>query len=464
MHAAAAIAEIVHGTRHHPQDETILRVVHDSRDVRPGDLFVALPGERTDGHRFLDDAFSSGAVAAMVSRTDTARINAVNLICVPDVPRALIDWARACRNHSDAVFVGITGTNGKTTTRRLLEHLLSEHCETYTAPRNFNTEIGLPLALINMPRASRIGLFELGIDHVGDMRTLTSILRPSIGLVTGVGPGHLDHLGDVETVANEKWDLVRDLPRDGWCVVNADPEALRIRFPEAPCELLSVGREHGDIRVRVLESVPRLLLELHPSVDPTEARRASPRKSAGLPGLPGLSLESPLLGGHHALNVSLAALAARHLGVTTEDIVERCATFVPPAHRLQDRPADFGTVLDDAYNANPPSTAAALRVLTAYGEDQAQRIFVFGEMLGLGDTSETHHVRILALARNLGIDRIIPIGHMASQACGVSETADAVDTIRAALAKDRPNIVLIKGSRALGLEHLIEELCQDSAA
>ena len=442
MISSGALGRLLDARVLRPSDASIRGASHDSRAVRPGDLFVAIRGERTDGHRYLAEAFDVGAAAALISQTDGLPDAAHDLIVVPDVVAALATWAAARRAELRATFVGITGSNGKTTTRRLLYHLLGADETVYTAPKNFNTEIGLPLALFAMPDEARIGLFELGTEAPGDIKILADLLRPSVGLVTGIGPGHLDRLGTVGAVANEKWDLVRALPSSGWAALNADAAELRALRREAQCPLTEVGTAHGTVRVHVESPVPRLTVRLSE---------------------PDVRLETGLLGEHHAVNVALAAVAAHRLGVSSGRLIERCATFEPTNHRLVALATPFGAVLDDTYNANPASTAGALRVLAQFGDSRAERIFVFGEMLDLGEAGDRYHAEILSLAGELGIDRIVPIGERAIRACravgmSVSPPADPIESIRAALAADRPNVVLVKGSRALALERVVDAL------
>ncbi|MGB2984076.1 MAG: UDP-N-acetylmuramoyl-tripeptide--D-alanyl-D-alanine ligase [Candidatus Bipolaricaulia bacterium] len=451
MFSVGEIAAIVLGELMNGGEETPRRIVHDSRDVQAGDLFVALPGTRTDGHAFLEEAFRRGACSAILSDRGRAPASARGLILVPDPLAALQKLAGAWRDQQTAKIVAITGSNGKTTTRSLLAHLLQWGRSVHEAPANYNTEIGLPLALLGMPDSAEVGVFELGTEHPGEIGLLAKILRPTIAILTGVGPSHLDGFGSLDAIAKEKWSLVDGLPSDGVVLVNSDSEPIRPcidadqqRADGTPFDLVTVGLSSGGFRGRVIEAVPRLLIEVNE---------------------PRLRLETSLLGRHNAANVLLAAAAAHRLGLPPHVIEERAKTFEPIPHRLRPLSAPFGTVLDDTYNANPASMKAALDVLAGFGPPSARRGFVFGDMLGLGSASARHHLEILDLAFDSGIDFIVPVGEHASAAClsrSSSQVLFAEPEELPVRVRERltgpEDVLLIKGSRALALERLVDEL------
>jgi UDP-N-acetylmuramoyl-tripeptide--D-alanyl-D-alanine ligase len=448
MYSIGEIATIVGGRLLRADEATPRRIVHDSRDVLKGDLFVALRGQRVDGHAFLSDAFARGACSALISDPSSVPADARNLIVVVDPLASLQRLAVTWRDALDATFIGITGSNGKTTTRALLAHLLREPDgadAVFNAPKNYNTEIGLPLALLAMPETVSIGLFELGTERPGDIAALAEILVPEIGLITSVGPSHLSDFGAVEAVAREKWSLVEGLPANGYAVLNADSPHLRHLAEEAPGRCLTVGLEQGEIRGRLEQEVPQLDLLIDD---------------------PPMRLDCPLIGRHNAVNLLLAAVTAERLGLPASAIEERAKTFAPVPHRLQRIPAPFGTILDDTYNANPASTAGALHTLAKFGGNQTHRVFVFGEMRDLGPDSDRHHRQVLDLAARLGIDAILPVGERAVAACRErsARATEIVDrdqlshTIRALCRNSTESLVLVKGSRALELERLVAEL------
>jgi len=440
------IARIVVGECLFPAEVPVHRAVHDSRIVEPGDLFVALRGSRTDGHRFLSDAYARGASAALVSDRRAIPPEARNAIVVPEPLVALRGLAAAWRRAIPAVFVGITGSNGKTTTKRLLTHFLSSSRAVYVAPGNYNTEIGLPLALTATPPSTDVGIFELGAERPGEIAPLAETLSPSLALLTTVGPSHLAAFGTLDAIAAEKWALVESLPREGVAIVNADDPRLRARAAQSTRPCITVGFDVGEVRARIVATHPQLVVRVeHPS----------------------LHLEAPLLGRHNGVNLLLAAVAAVRLGAPAGEIERRARTYTPVAHRLEPRAAAFGTVLDDTYNANPASTAAALRVLAETGNPKTRRIFVFGDMLDLGSESDGYHREIAHLAAGLGIDRIYPIGERATSACRAVASGrthliprDRLATeLLSRLPGSTPDaVVLVKGSRALRLEELVDAL------
>jgi len=419
----------------------------DSRRVVAGDVFFALPGARTDGHVFLDEAFQRGAVGAVVLPARPLPASARNVIVVSDVLAALHAAARAWRARFGIPLVAITGSNGKTTTRNLLTHLLDGTFAVYSPPENYNTEIGLPAALASMPAESEVGVFELGTEKPGDIALLADLLRPTAAIVTSVGESHLGGLGSLDAVATEKWSLVEALPSDGAAFVNADSLHLRaLAVASARVGLVTVGLQHGAVRGRLMRSVPRLEVEV---ADPP------------------LRLSTQLVGAHNATNLLLAAACAHRLGVPTRRIEERAASFLPVEHRMQPRAARFGVVLDDSYNANPASMAAAVETLAGYGGAGARRVFVYGDMLGLGGVEEARHREIAELAARLGIDEVYPVGARAGTGCEAvarSLTVQFIEPGRLAahlaahLGRETSAVVLVKGSHAVGLDQLVQDL------
>ena len=448
MFSVEKVARIVEGELLRGGNQSPARAIHDSRLVRPGDLFVALPGHRSDGHRYLVDAFDRGACAALVSDTGSLPSNARNLIVVNDSQLALQQLASAWRDTLAGTFIGITGSNGKTTVKALLGHLLSAHDSTYTSPLNYNTEIGLPVALLSMPVDARFGVFELGAERPGDVRRLARILRPQFGVITSVGPSHLDGFETIDAVASEKWSLVEDLPKDGMAILNADSSYLLQRTSTAKMPVISTGLTGGDLRGQVIQAAPHLEVELEEH---------------------NVTMTCPLIGTHNANNLLLAAATANALGMSWDLISTTAASFEPTPHRLNPIRTSFGTILDDTYNANPASMTAALQMLAAFGDKDSARTFVFGEMHELGGDTERYHREIVRLALSLPIDVILPIGKAAIAACRAADASKVVLLPREEMgrylarqpAPRRPaqsTVVLIKGSRVLELETLVEEL------
>jgi len=448
MFSTAKIAKLVDGKLLRGTGETPRRVIHDSRLVQEGDLFIAFKGERTDGHAFLEEAFARGACGAIVSAPTAIPKSGRNVIWVEESLRALWTLAAAWRKHLQATFIGVTGTCGKTTTKALIGHLLAEDRKVYTAPHNYNTEIGLPLALLAMPHSAQVGIFELGASAPEEIAPLAALLVPQVAILTMVGRGHLAGFENLEAVAKEKWTLIRSLPGDGTAIVNADSPELAPLVHAWEGNLIPFGLERGKLRGKITGTFPGLRMEIK---EPT------------------LHFSSSLVGRHNATNLLAAVACALHLDISPRAIERRVATFQSVPHRLCLLAASFGYLLDDTYNANPDSTAAALRTLAELELPVNRRLFVFGDMLELGEAAARFHREILRLALGLGISPIFPVGEFANQAVRerlkhapsgtfiVSPREELADRIRESLQGEK-NILLVKGSRRLGLEQLVEWL------
>jgi len=442
------IARILNGHLLKGREETPLRAIHDSRLVQKGDLFVALRGARTDGHAFLEEAFIRGACGALISETGAIPDSGRNLIVVEDTQVALSSLASAWRRELSATFVGITGTCGKTTTKAILAHLLEKNLRVFSAPHNYNTEIGLPLALLEMPPSAQIGIFELGTSAPGEIAPLAALLSPKIAILTMIGHGHLSGFGNVEAIAQEKWELVRALPTGESAIINLDSPELSRLANEWLGEIVSVGLQGGMVHGKIVGASPGIIIEVEN---------------------PPLWLETNLLGRHNATNILSAVACALELGLAKETIENQMRTFVPFLHRLNLLPVPFGHILDDTYNANPDSTRAALFTLASLDLPTERRGFVFGNMLDLGEDSPRFHHEIIDLALRLGIGPIFPVGDLATEAArGAIEDAptgtfvfssqeNLADSIRKTL-RGKRNIILVKGSRDMDLDRLVTEL------
>jgi UDP-N-acetylmuramoyl-tripeptide--D-alanyl-D-alanine ligase len=426
------------------------RAMHDSRGILPGDLFVALRGQRTDGHRFVEDAFARGAVAALIAAADPLPDNARNLVLVEDPLGALQRLAAAWRRTLSARFVAITGSCGKTTTKQTAFELIRGTRATFAAPANYNTEIGVPLSLLATPEDAEVALIEIGADRPGDIRRLTPIVDPEIAVITRIGHSHLDGLGSIRAVAEEKWSLVNASPHLRTAILNVDDRHLRRRASAWPGRTIGYGTKHGDLRGAAIGRSPPLRLALSD---------------------PAVELSCPLVGAHHAHTVLAAAATALELGVPVGALQKGAARCRPVARRLEPKPAAFGLILDDSYNANPESTLAALDALAQYASDLPGRGYVFGEMRGLGASTSRWHHAILRHALRLGIDPIIPVGAAAERAVAslAKRQRGAIHRLPherlaveiPAMLRDRdPTILLVKGSRDVGLERLVDALVE----
>ncbi|HEX2274418.1 MAG TPA: UDP-N-acetylmuramoyl-tripeptide--D-alanyl-D-alanine ligase [Acidimicrobiales bacterium] len=430
---AQEVAAAVGGTRDGP-DVEITGVTVDSRRVRGGELFVPVRAVR-DGHDFVGAAVDAGAAAYLTEREPGA--GRATAILVPDTVAALAALGEAARRRLPDRVVGVTGSAGKTSTKDLLAAALDRAFPTAASERSFNNELGVPLTLANAPEGTEVAVVELGARGPGHIRWLCGLARPTIGVVTNVGLAHTEMLGSLEGVAAAKSELVAALPASGWAVLNADDERVAAMAAATAARVLTFGVTKGEVRATGLVVDD----ELRPAF-----RLRSPWGEAEV------RLEAR--GAHHAANAAAAAAAALAAGAPLDKVVEGLAGARLSPWRMElARAAAGGVVLNDAYNANPSSTEAALRALAAIPAER--RVAVLGPMLELGEHSVPAHRRMGELARELGIDRVITVGAPAyggEDVAGPDEAALLVGTV------GRGHAVLVKGSRAAGLERLAAAL------
>ena len=428
---ASEVADVTGGSRHGPDVEVSGATV-DSRLVRGGELFVPVRAAR-DGHAFVDDALAAGAAAYL---TDLAP-GAGTAIAVDDTVAGLTALGRAARRRLPDRIVGITGSAGKTSTKDLLAAALAVTFRTAASERSFNNELGVPLTLVNAPDDTDVAVVELGARGPGHIRFLCEIARPTIGVVTNVSLAHTEMLGSVEGVAAAKSELVAAVPPSGWAVLNAEDERVAAMAEATAARVLTFGLERGDVRATGLV----LDEELRPSF-----RLVSPWGEA--------DVRLEVRGAHHAANAAAATAAALAAGAPLGEVAEGLARARLSPWRMDlSRSAGGGLVLNDAYNANPASTRAALEALAAV--PARRRVAVLGPMLELGDHAAAEHRRIGELARALGIDRLVAV---AAPAYGGDDVADPDEAVSLVGAVGPGDAVLVKGSRAAGLERLAAAL------
>ncbi|HEX2026100.1 MAG TPA: UDP-N-acetylmuramoyl-tripeptide--D-alanyl-D-alanine ligase [Actinomycetota bacterium] len=432
-------------------DAEVRGATSDSRQVRPGDLFVAIRGERTDGHDHVDAAFAAGAAGALVSDREgfTGPV-----VVVEDTGAALLSLGAAHRRTMDAEVVGITGSAGKTSVKDLTAAVLAARFRTASSPKSFNTDVGVPLTLLNAPDDAEVVVCEMGSRGRGHIARLCEVARPRVGAVTNVGLAHLEMFGSPEAVADAKAELVESLPTDGVAILNADDPVVT-RFGErTTASVLRFGRSvEADVRATDL-SLDRLGRPSFTLMTPDGAER----------------VELAVVGEHMASN----ALAASAVGVALGLSAGECAAALKEARvsrwRMEVRETPSGVVVvNDAYNANPASMAAALKS-ARWMAGEGRSIAVLGEMAELGAASRDEHERVGELVARLGIDRLIVVGAAARPiAVGAARegveperitTCDTIDEAEAAVSSvaGRGDVVLVKGSRVVGLEHLAEAL------
>ncbi|MET0457770.1 MAG: UDP-N-acetylmuramoyl-tripeptide--D-alanyl-D-alanine ligase [Ilumatobacteraceae bacterium] len=405
----------------------------DTRSLRPGQLFVPLVAER-DGHDFMDAAVAAGAAVTLWSRpSDT--VPALPAIVVPDTAAALMDLAAWAGTRLAARVVGITGSVGKTSTKDLVRAAVAAGARVAANERSFNNEQGLPVTILGAPDDTDVLVLEMGMRGFGEIRRLCDVARPDIGVVTAVAPSHTERVGGIDGVARAKAELVEALPDHGTAVLNADDQRVRAMAGLTAARVLTFGQS-ADADVRI--------------TDLTLDALARPRFTVHTPWGTAV-VELPMSGAHMAGNAAAALAVAGVVGVGLDPAVAALAHAELSAMRMQvDRAAAGGLVINDAYNANPTSMAAALEALAAV--DAERRIAVLGMMAELDDPAPAHRA-IAARAAELGL-RLVAVG---TDRYGV-EPVDAAD-VAAVIGPVGPGTaVLVKASRAIGLDRLAAAL------
>jgi UDP-N-acetylmuramoyl-tripeptide--D-alanyl-D-alanine ligase len=420
----------------------------DSRTVSAGDLFVALEGERFDGHAYVAEAVRRGAVAAMVSKpVDTAL--PVARLAVVDTRFALGRLAALWRARFRLPLVALTGSNGKTTVKEMLTAILAVHCGSREAvlatAGNLNNDIGMPLTLLRLAPTHRFAVIEMGMNHEGEIEYLTRIAQPTVALVNNAQRAHVGMLGSIEAIARAKGEIYAGLGEHGQAVVNLDDAfAPYWKGLNAGRPIVTFGfASDADVRA----------------------------ESAGDAGwrftTPAGSFEAALqvAGEHNARNALAASAAAHALAVPVAAMRSALAAFAGVPGRLQRRRGPAGsTVIDDTYNANPESMKAALRVLAA---ERGRRVFVMGDMGELGAQSPAMHAEVGTFARRLGIDALLALGPESRQAAhafgeGGRHFGDGAALAAAALEEARRGAtLLVKGSRFMRMEQVADALARE---
>jgi UDP-N-acetylmuramoyl-tripeptide--D-alanyl-D-alanine ligase len=419
------------------------QAVIDSRGIAPGDLFVGLQGERVDGGAFAERALTAGAWGALVGLRHVGTGGGGALLVADDPLVALQSLARAWRRELGASVIAVTGSTGKTSTKDLLAALLRPHRRTFASPENFNTEIGLPLAILGAPAGTEVLVLELAMRGAGQIAELTAIAEPDVGVIVNVGPVHLELLGSIEKVAETKAELLRDMPAGGTGVIPASEPLLDPHRPDH-LDVVTFG-EHGDVRPA-------------PGSDATTLRI----DAAGTP----VELDVDLPQPHQRVNALAAVAAARAIGVTPGGSVE--VAFSALRGERIDLPGGV-VVINDCYNANPMSMRAALDDLAMSA--RGRRVAVLGDMLELGPEELDFHRKAGRHARELGVDVLVTVGPLAAaMADGFGDgelhaTADAAAaaSLTADLVREG-DTVLVKASRGVGLEVVAEALAQRTVA
>ena len=424
----------------------IVRVSTDSRQILPGDLFVALRGERFDGHAFAANALLAGAAAVMIDRDEYVGLQPS--IVVQDTRLALGRMAAAWRKRQVLKMAAITGSSGKTTVKEMLASIMRHAAGTsavLATKGNLNNDIGVPLTLLQLTAEHRYAVIEMGMNHAGELDYLSRLAGADLVLVNNAGHAHVGMLGSVEAVARAKGEIITGSPGGAVVVINADDAYAGLwRELAASRPIMTFGLEK--------QAQCRATFELQ--AESSLVHLESPAGAA--------DFCLPVAGRHNVMNALAAACAAQGLGIGLEDIVAGLEAFSAPAGRqVSLRLANGATLIDDTYNANPESVRAAIEVLAGRS---GQRWLVLGDMGELGDASLEAHRQLGEYASKQGIDRLFTLGEdsrVAATAFGKNgrsylQLEDLLTDLRSGLGGDVT--VLVKGSRFMRMERVIQEL------
>jgi len=415
----------------------ILGITTDSRDVKEGDLYIALKGERVDGHSFLASVAKNGSSCALVSEPE------INLdfqqVQVKDPQKTIGQIANAWRKQFNIPVIGITGSNGKTSTKDLLVHVLQSSYDVHATQGNFNTTIGLPLTLLQLNDEHTVSILEMGASIPGEIEVLCEIAEPTHGIITNIAPAHLEGFGSIETITHEKEALFRSLGKGVSFVnqadnriVGMDIEGESITFGLTPdCDFPADIHQEQDGSLT-------LILDAHDI--PTESQNLSFIKNI----------------------IAVSAIAVT-LGVEWKNVINQIQSFSPPTGRCQVKQYNDVTVIDDTYNANLISSLAALDYLKAFSGN-GRRIFVFGDMFELGPTSTDQHRQIGEKCTELGLDGVFTLGENTIHTDSAINNGiqhehfenknELIDSLKKLIHSG--DKILFKGSRGMAMEKVIQ--------
>ena len=441
---ACEIAEAVGGRIVCGNGDAIIRgVTTDSRSIPPKSIFFALKGEKHDAHLFVPHVINEGAIAAIVDRSLPVP-HFVTLIQVEDTTRALGDFALAYRKKFSVQIAGVTGSSGKTSVKNFLAGISRRRYRTVSTTGNLNNHIGVPLTLFNLKSKTEKAVIEMGMSVRGEIARLCEIAAPSLGIITSVGPCHLETLGSIDEIINAKSELTEYLNlKDGVIILPSDSAHFDELRSRAKCRVVSAGtREDSDVRITELNS---------------DGFAPASFVFRGIP----VCLKLP--GRHMALNAALAAAAALEMGIDSLDIVEGLGSVFPETGRALAHKLDGVTLVDDAYNSNPLSLSAGISMLS--DEEAERRILVMSDMLELGKESNEEHAKIGRLISEKKIDVLIYRGEKTSITAEESKNVKKIecrdnDEMAEIILKTmrQGDVILVKASHGMRLDEVVRKV------
>ena len=422
--------------------ESIKGIATDSREIQSGDLYIAIKGEKVDGHSFLNQVFENGALAALVSDIND-QVHG-NQIQVRDTIESIGKIATEWRRQFNIPIIGITGSNGKTSTKELLRHILSSKFDIHATEGNYNTSIGLPLTLLQLNAFHGASILEMGANRAGDIEILAKIANPNFGLITNIAPAHLEGFGSIEAVAKTKAAIFENLG-NGIAFVNAADR--RVKEIAVKGDSISFG----------LNPDCDYPADLHYEEDGTITLTINTEE------IPTLSSNLSF-----AKNIIACCAIARELDVEWEAIKDRVSTFSPPKGRCEVKNNGSYIIIDDTYNANLESTLAAIDYLSAFS-GQGKKVFIFGDMLELGDVSREQHIAIGKKCDEMELSAVLTYG---KETIATSESIkkvkinqhfdskeELIDFLQKIITSN--DKILIKGSRGMRMETIIQNIMEN---
>lgn len=402
----------------------------DSRSISKGDIFFALKGDNFNGNTYAKQALNDGAAYAVVDGIEEQN---GRLIRVDDVLQFMQDLAQFHRSCFDIPVIGICGSNGKTTSKNLIQIVLKSKYKTHCTAGNFNNHIGVPITLLLMPQDTEIAIVELGTNSPGEIEMLCNIARPNYGLITNIGKEHLEGFGTLEVVAKEESEIYKHInENDGHIFLNADDEWLT-RMSRSITKKLS----HSKSNVEIKSLVPNIHFEYK-----------------------GLSFHSELMGDYNLDNILLAIVIGEHFNVPLENIQDAISSYEPDNNRSQLLKRGTNTIILDAYNANPSSMQVAIRNFA--NMPQSKKVLILGDMFEMGPTANQEHDELLQWCSQFNFNQIYTLGqHFASIFQNSSiPTPSNMETLGAIIKNEKyqETAFLIKGSRGMKMERVLDFL------
>jgi UDP-N-acetylmuramoyl-tripeptide--D-alanyl-D-alanine ligase len=441
----AEIASLAAGSLFGSGSGVVTAVSTDTRSIQPGQLFVALKGERFDAHDFLGTALAQGATAALVERVNP-QLSQLPQIQVPDSLSGLQTLARNYRQKLRVPIVGITGSNGKTSTKEMVASVLGERFSVTKTIGNLNNHIGVPLSVLRFEHQHQVAVLEYGMNHSGEIAELVRIASPQHAIVTNVGVAHIEFLGTREGIAREKSILAESVKEEGTVVLNANDDFSDWIAARCRGHVVAVGFEKGQIRA----------LDIKHGPDGEEFTVASQKET--------VRVHLPVLGEHMVLNALQAIGIGLAFGLSLPECAAGLAKTALPSGRLQVKALGGISIVNDAYNANPDSMIAALKAVANLPAN-GRRVAALGAMGELGPESLVSHERVGKAVAEHGFDVLIAVGERAypiarsavaaglTQSRTVKSNAEAADVLNTIL--EPGDLLLLKGSRSAAIDQII---------